>query len=196
MLYRWNKSPAWSDFRVWNLLHWLSGLPWWSSGWDSVLPNAGGPGSTPGRGTKIPHAVPQLRVHMLQLRSWTRQRRSHVPQLRPCAAKSVNQSINIFEKNHWLSTSPSTRLSKQKGGSNSWTSVILKPSTPNSTRYIYPISYWDITILDLNKYFSMIISLYINVNSSIIHTHPFSTPLSPTNLVLLPCLDLGPSLLV
>ena len=41
-------------------------------------PNAGGPGSIPGQGT---------RSHMPQRRSRTRQQRSHVPQLRPGAAK-------------------------------------------------------------------------------------------------------------
>ena len=43
------------------------GLPWWSRGWDSVLPMQGAPGSIPGQGT---------RLHMLQLR--------------PCATKETD----------------------------------------------------------------------------------------------------------
>ena len=48
-------------------------------------PNAGGPGSIPGLGTRS--HMPQLRVCMPQRRSSTWQRRSCVPQLRPGAAK-------------------------------------------------------------------------------------------------------------
>ena len=49
-------------------------------------PNAGGPGSITGQGTRS--HVPQLRVRMLQLKRYcTRQRRSRVPQLRTDTAK-------------------------------------------------------------------------------------------------------------
>ena len=33
------------------------GLPWWSSDLRLHAPNAGGTGSIPGQGTKIPHAA-------------------------------------------------------------------------------------------------------------------------------------------
>jgi len=50
------------------------GLPWWPSGWDSMLPMQRVPGSIPGQET-----------------------RSHMPQLRPSAAKQ----INIKAKEKW-----------------------------------------------------------------------------------------------
>jgi len=33
------------------------GLPWWSSGYNAMLPMQGDTGSIPGWGTKIPHAM-------------------------------------------------------------------------------------------------------------------------------------------
>ena len=35
----------------------MTGLPWWSSGYDSMASNAGDMGSIPGQGTKIPYGV-------------------------------------------------------------------------------------------------------------------------------------------
>ena len=43
----------------------LSGLPWWSSGYHSMLPMQGGPGSIPVQGTSSHR--PQVRVGMSQL---------------------------------------------------------------------------------------------------------------------------------
>ena len=48
-------------------------------------PNAGGPGSIPGQGTRS--HMPQLRARMLQLRAHMPQLRARMLQLRPGAAK-------------------------------------------------------------------------------------------------------------
>ena len=55
------KASLWVSPSEMNLL----GLPWWSSGYDSTLPNAGCLGLIPGQRTRS--SMLQLRVHMLQL---------------------------------------------------------------------------------------------------------------------------------
>ena len=89
----------------------LGGLPWWPSGWDSVLPKQGAPGSIPGQGT---------RAHMLQLRSGAARKKKRdweefeavdsgvewsegCPYARPkqCTLKMIPSSA----PGHWLLTS-------------------------------------------------------------------------------------------
>ena len=74
--------------------HWR--LPWWSSGWESMLSMQGSPGAVPGQGTRS-HML-QLRVHMLQTR---------VKILCVTTQTRCNQ-INIFLKNFPKTTTITT----------------------------------------------------------------------------------------
>ena len=58
-----------------------AGLPWWSSGPDSMLPMKEGPGSIPSGGTRS--HIPQLKAPTCH----NEDQRSHVPQQRPGATK-------------------------------------------------------------------------------------------------------------
>ena len=75
----------------------VSGLPWWSSGWDSTFRNAGGLGSITGQGTrshapqlKIPHATTE--TQRSQINKYKKKKKLKYP---------VNQQIPFLSIYPW-----------------------------------------------------------------------------------------------
>ena len=87
-------------------------------------PNAGCPGSIPCRGTRCHR--PQLRVHMMQLKS-------HVPQLRPGTAKKkkvLDQSLCYLSKEAKVHLAPMPWMSKEvQTGETTLDSRVTRPLT-------------------------------------------------------------------